>query len=234
MKINLLGRSAAVMILLGLSLNGPGARAQVNAAAPGGMNAALARLFGKVTAFTATVDARVIDPSQKDSVRMPMHFADLDGKMRIEIDLTQVQSKALSAQQLQAMEQAGLRTLVSIIRPDKKTSYILYPGVQNYSVVPMPKTEAEALSKRLAIDTTALGRETVDGHRCVKNRVVVKDDAKVILEATTWNATDLKNFPVRIETKDQGSTSILSFRQIQFERPDAKLFEVPDGYKENP
>jgi hypothetical protein len=66
---------------------------------------------------------------------------------------------------------------------------------------------------------------------CVKNRVTVKDSRNVIFEATTWNATDLRDFPVRIETQDQGKTSTLQFRQIQFAKPDEKRFEPPRGYK---
>jgi hypothetical protein len=71
----------------------------------------------------------------------------------------------------------------------------------------------------------------VDGHACVKHQVSIKAGAHVVLEATTWNATDLKDFPVQIETRDQGSTSILHFRQVKLVRPDPKQFDVPPGYK---
>jgi len=35
---------------------------------------------------------------------------------------------------------------------------------------------------------------------CVKNKVIVTDDKGDKHESTVWNATDLKNFPVKIET----------------------------------
>jgi hypothetical protein len=162
---------------------------------------------------------------------MPMGFACLDGKIRVEIDLTQVKSKDLSPKQIAQLKQAGSGRIVSVIRPDKKESYVMYPGTQNYSVMPMPKEEADAANKPLQIEKTVLGQETLDGHPCVKNRVVVKNGPTTVIEAVTWNATDLKDFPLQIETADRGATSIMRFRKIQFGRPDAKQFEPPAQYK---
>jgi len=126
-----------------------------------------------------------------------------------------------------------LRYIVSIVRPDKNCSYILYPGVRNYSIVPIPKSETAALSKDLEIQKSPLGRETLDGHTCAKQRVVLKHGDAVVLDAVTWNAEDLKGFPIQIQTKSDGKTSLLRFENIQFSRPEANLFEIPTGYQEN-
>jgi hypothetical protein len=209
------------------------ASAQLPGGSAGGVNAALTLLFGNTTAFTSKVEAQILDASHKESLRMPMNFAELDTKTRVEIDVSQIQSRSLSAQQVKEMKDAGLGKIVSIIRPDKKVSYILYPGVQSYTIVPMPKEESDVLASKLKINKTELGRETVDGHPCVKRHVTVANGERTVLDAVTWNATDLKDFPVQIQTQDKGNTSILHFRQIQFTRPEAKLFEIPDRYKQN-
>ena len=38
----------------------------------------------------------------------------------------------------------------------------------------------------------------------MKNKVVVKGSKGPVLEAITWNATDLKDFPIQIEMKEKG------------------------------
>jgi hypothetical protein len=52
------------------------------------------------------------------------------------------------------------------------------------------------------------------------------------LEATTWNASDLKDFPIQIQTEEKGNTTLMRFRQVQLAKPEAKDFELPTGYKE--
>ena len=60
----------------------------------------------------------------------------------------------------------------------------------------------------------------------MKNKVVTtgKDGDKQ--EFTTWNATDLKKFPVKIQTAD---TTML-FKNVSLAKPAASLFESPSGY----
>jgi hypothetical protein len=79
------------------------------------------------------------------------------------------------------------------------------------------------------IEITELGKETVDGHSCVKNKAVVTDQQGVKHEFTVWNATDLKNFPVKVEMNEQGSAT-MTFRGINFSKPDANLFVPPTRY----
>ena len=75
---------------------------------------------------------------------------------------------------------------------------------------------------------------TINGHPCVKNQVVITDDKGEKHEATVWSATDLKDFPVRILSKEKDDTIIMNFKDIKLARPDAKLFEKPAGYTEYP
>ena len=79
---------AALLVVL---LTGQAVLAQVPTAGGGtGVNAAFVKLFGSVGAFTAKAETLVQDQSQRQLVRMPMEFASLDGKVRLEFDLTKV------------------------------------------------------------------------------------------------------------------------------------------------
>lgn len=200
--------------------------------APGGINTAFVKLFGTVGPFTAKVEALVLDPAQQQKVRMPMDFAALDGKVRLEINLTQVQSQDLPAGTIDKLKQAGMDRVISIFRPDKQTTFVIYPGIQSYLGMSLSKAETEASDKGLKLTKSALGKETIDGHACVKNKVVVKNDQGPVLQATTWNAADLKDFPVQIELKEKQDTVRMHFTEIRLGTADPKQFDVPAGYGE--
>ena len=217
--------------LAGVLLTGGAARAQVPVAGSGtGVNVAFVKLFSPLTAFSAKVETQSIDAYQQVLVKMPMELAALDGKVRLDIDLAQVQSKDFSAATLATLKQSGLDRMVSLFRPDKKLNYIIYPGIQSYQEVAMTAGESEAYQKGLRLERTGQSKETVDGHPCTKSKSVVLNGTNAVLEATTWNAMDLSNFPVKIEMKEKGVTVRMRLSEAQFRKPDAKLFEVPAGY----
>jgi hypothetical protein len=211
-------------MLLGLS-----ARAQVPGTGSGGINAALTKLFGKVNAFTAQVEVQVLDKSQTEVVNTPMDFAVLDRKIRVAVDMSQMRNKQAPPGYATALKQMGMAQVTSIIRPDKKLIYIVYPDQKCYLTMSLPTENAD--EKEPKIQKTALGKETIDNHPCVKNQVVLSDDKGQSLEATTWNATDLKDFPVQIQTTEKDQTSIMHFRDVRFEKPDPALFEPPADYQ---
>ena len=212
-------------------LAGQVAVAQMPSASSGtGVNAAFVKLFGSVGAFTAKAETLVLDQSQKQLVRMPMDFASLDGKVRLDIDLSQVQSPDFTASTLDTIKRAGMDRFTSIFRPDKKVTYLIYPGVQSYQEIAQPKAETEAAEKGLKLEKSALGKETLDGHPCVKNKIVVRSGNASVLDAVVWNAADLKDFPIQIEMKEKDRTVRMHFTDVRFAKPDAKQFEIPAAY----
>jgi len=198
---------------------------------PTGINAALSKLFGDVKAFSAKSDVRVLGQDQKEKVTAQMDFALLDEKIRVEVDMTRMRNKAVPGDSAVNMKQFGMDRVVSIIRPDKKATYIIFPGMQSYVNMPMSKQELESYQKNSKVEKTALGKETLDGHPCVKNKIVITDDQGGKYEATVWNATDLKDFPVQIQTTENNDTVLLRYRQIQLAKPEAKQFEPPADFK---
>src|SRR6266404_4038061 len=56
------------------------------------LNGAMMKLFGATTAFSSKAQVRMLDKAQKETMSMPMNFALLDHKIRLEVDLTQLKS----------------------------------------------------------------------------------------------------------------------------------------------
>jgi hypothetical protein len=81
---------------------------------------------------------------------------------------------------------------------------------------------------------TEIGKETVEGQACVKNRTVVTDETGKKQEFTTWNATALKDFPIRTETVQDGNTVTSTFKDIKLTKPDASEFAAPSGFQRYP
>ena len=198
---------------------GSPAGATPNAPSLGGANA---ELFGENSSFTATMDMQAgKTPAESGKISFD------HGQYRFEVDM----SKALgaSAASMQAMG-IDLSTLVIISRPDAKVIDMIYPGLNAYAETPMPDSGTTTNQPKMEI--TKLGTETIDGHPCVKNKVVETDGSGVAHESTVWNATDLKNFPLKIEQTEKGTTTTMSFKDVKLGKVDASVFNPPAGAKQ--
>jgi hypothetical protein len=82
------------------------------------------------------------------------------------------------------------------------------------------------------MEKLGIGKETLDGHPCVKNKLTFTSAKGGKEELTVWNATDLKDFPVQVLAKQSDETVVTRYKQVQLSRPDAKLFDLPAGFKE--
>lgn len=160
-----------------------------------------------------------------------MDFAFLDGKMRAEVDMTQMKSTNMPPGAGAMMKETGMDRVVSIMRSDKKSQIIIYPNAKSFVNMPLPQAAMDMLEKDPKIETTSIGKEVIDGHPCVKNKVVVTDSKGKSTECIVWNAGDLKDFPVQIQTTEEATTVVMLFKQIQLSKPDAVKFDVPSGYK---
>ena len=64
----------------------------------------------------------------------------------------------------------------------------------------------------------------------MKNKVIVTDDQGTNHEYTVWNATDLKKFPLKIVTAEEGMNMTMSFKNVKLDKPKAD-FNAPSDYK---
>jgi hypothetical protein len=210
----------------------PGMRGGMGGPASGpNFGGGMAKIFGDNSAFAANLEMSTGGGSGGQQMTMPGKIAFLDGKSRFEMDMTEMKNSGMPEGAAAQMKQMGMDKMISISRPDKSTALLIYPGLQAYVELPIQDTNAAAPPSDFKSETTELGKETVDGHACVKNKVVVTDKAGKAQESTVWNATDLKNFPIKIETSQGGNATTMLFKDIKFDRPDAAQFEPPSGFK---
>jgi outer membrane lipoprotein-sorting protein len=194
---------------------------------PPGANPALAKVFGKNTSFSAKAQMKVMDGAGKEVMSGPVTYAMLEGSTYWGMDISAMKSAQIPPQAAASMKQMGMAEMVMVNKAGAKTGLLIYPGMKAYAEMPLPaEATAEAKSD---IKTETVGEETVNGHKCKKNKVTITDGGKT-QEVFTWNATDLKDFPVRVEMSDANNKVQMDYSDIKLEKPEAKLFEAPAGF----
>lgn len=125
----------------------------------------------------------------------------------------------------------GSVVFVTITRPDRNLVYYVWPGANKYveEVLRSPKAAATPVPNPIK-GKSALGEETVDGHPCVKCKVII-DEGGGPTDWTTWEATDLNRFPIRVESPAGGKIRKCAYTNVKLEKPDPSLFELPKGCK---
>lgn len=205
--------------------------AQLDGPGSPGVTASLIRLFGTNTAFTAQAEVQILGPDQKERVGLPMVLTRLDSKIRVEVDMARMRNRE-QPDALARLAPLGLDRVVSLIRPEQRTTWVAFPKLQAGVKLAMPRPEADAFLKKAKVERTSLGREKMAGHPCQKQRVIITDDRGQRHEATVWVATDLRELPVCVATREGNDTVVMRLTQVQFTRADAKAFEPPAGYTE--
>ena len=200
--------------------------------APGGprLGGAMSKLFGDNQAFSAAMEMGVTDRSG-NPITMPGKLSFDTGKSRFEINMADMKGGQMPPNAAAQMKAMGMDQMVTISRPDKKTAYLVYPGLQSYAEIQLSKADSAPTNGDFKVETTEIGKDTVDGHPCVKNKYVVTDNEGVKHESTVWNATDLKKFPVKIETIENGSNVTMLFKNVSLAKPAASLFDPPADFK---
>lgn len=191
-------------------------------------DAVFTKFFGEVKAFSATAEMTM--KGNGETMSVPMDFALLDEKVRMEIDLGKVKSERMPADMGAQLKQMGMDRMTTIMDPKKKSIQLIYPGLKSYTDVPMPEEQAQKVDKEPKMETTELGKETVEGHPCKKRKIVVTDDSGKSQEVLVWSATDLKDFPIKMQTADKGMEMTMIYKNLKFEKPDAKQFAPPADF----
>lgn len=190
---------------------------------------AVLKVFGNQTNFSASTELRLSDGAT--TLEGASKMAVLDGKVRTEIDMSKMKSASVTPAMLGQMKQMGADQTVLIVRPDKGVTYMVYPTLKAYIEMPLAESDKQGSKKDPKITTTLVSKETIDGHPCVKNKVVITDEKGKSQEILVWNATDMKNFPAQMEMKENDATIVTKFKNVQFAKPDSKQFDPPAGYK---
>jgi hypothetical protein len=191
------------------------------------LSGAMAKVFGDNSAFTATVEFQGPEASGRGPLRGKMSFD--SGKSRFEMDMSEM-GGASGAAQMKAM---GMDKMVMIARPDRKVNYMVYPGLKGYVETAIDNPELSKPESAYKVEVTELGKETVDGHPCVKNQVTVTDDQGKKNEFVLWNASDLKKFPVKLESSREAQKYTMLFKDVKLAKPEATELEPPADFKKH-
>jgi len=195
-------------------------------------SADMAKIFGKNQAFTATADISIADAQHGAPMEMEASYAFLKGNLRSDIDMTSMKGSPMPPQAVAQMKQMGMDRAVNIYRTDKKVMYLMYPGMKSYTeIAPAQASPADKpVAKEPKIDVTQVGKDTVDGHPCVENKLAFTADDGSQHEVLAWQATDLNNFPIKTEMQAGGSTITTHFTNVKLSAPDTSLFDPPGNY----
>ncbi|HEY5043360.1 MAG TPA: hypothetical protein VIK53_15315 [Verrucomicrobiae bacterium] len=192
------------------------------------LGGATSKLFGENQTYTATLEIQTTS-QQGNNLTMPGKISFDSGKSSFALNMTEVQGSKMPPATAAQMKEMGMDQMVSLSLPDKKTAYLIYPGMKSYIARPMTD-EATTPVNDYQVTTTELGKEVLDGHDCTKNKVVVTGKDGTTHGFTVWNATDLNKFPVKIQGTEQGQNTTMLFKNISLAKPDASAFEVPASY----
>ena len=194
-----------------------------------GLSGSTAKLFGDNSTFSASLEMQTGGPGDPEAMSLPGRIFFDQGKSRFEMDLSQSKGGKMSPEVATQLKSIGMDKMVVISRPEKKVGYQIYPGMQGYVENPLPESESTAASTDFKLEVTELGKETVDGHPCIKNKTVVTDKEGTKHESLVWNATDLKQFPIKIERTEDNLKITMLFHDVSLSKPGAELFEPPTG-----
>jgi len=190
---------------------------------------AMNKLYGDNKSFSALLEFQTTG-NGSNTVTMPGTFTFDNGKSRFELNISDVHGSMISPAAAQQMTAMGVGTTIAISRPDLKMTYLVYPGLNSYAQVPAQDASGSVNVDDFKMETADQGKETLDGHDCVIKKATVTDKEGNKHEFTVWNATDLKNFPVKVVTNDGGRPATMSYKNVTFSKPAASLFEPPTGF----
>jgi hypothetical protein len=173
------------------------------------------------------------EPGREKPRTMEADFAMLNGVIRVEVQTSQVLGEQGVPGSAESLKRLGMERQVHLIQPEDQTIYLLYPGLKGYIEVPFPRNERGLKPEQIQVQKQKAGEETVAGHPCIKNEVTLTHPNGVERHALVWQATDLAQFPIRIELEHRGAALQLNYRKITFRRPDREQFRVPSGYKKH-
>ena len=224
-SIKTIAIATATLVLAGSSM------AQTPGTTSPGMDAVLLKLYGENKAFTALTVISISDPTSTQTMTLPVTTIQLDGNIRSETDMEKMTGGNFPPGALDQLKALGMTKVVSVVRPATKEIMLIYPGLSSYIQTPMPKEQADALSKEPKMVQTEIGKETVEGHPSVKTKITSTDAGGKSQDILVWKATDMKNFPVKIQIKTEtGGEVVIVYKSVKFDKPDAKLFNTPVGY----
>jgi outer membrane lipoprotein-sorting protein len=196
---------------------------------PPGFDPITAKLFGSIKSFSAKAEMTISSP--RGEMTMSSVYEMLDGKVRMEIDMANMHSAQIPPEAIAQMKMMGMDRMVNIMLPGTRQMYLIYPALQSYAEIPVSQAGPTAdAGKEPKIDYAEVGKETIDGHPCVKSKWTTGTDDSNKREGFVWAATDLKGFPLQIQLSNSQGQVTMQFKDVQLKDPDAAHFTPPADF----
>jgi hypothetical protein len=181
----------------------------------------LSRFCGQDVNFIADIDST--SPLRDGSLQIiHSRIEVLDGNFRQDLDATAM--SVIPSNTAMLMKELHANQIVALARFDRKTIYLILPGVGAYRELPITDTNAEKaleLLRQTKFQQTPVSTEFIDGHPCIKTEVQSTTDKSD--KGTAWFADDLHGFPLKIE----GGGMVMRFTHVNLAPPASNDFEVP-------
>lgn len=190
----------------------------------------LMELFGKNEAFSATAHTSMTDAKGRVGHHMFMKMALLNGNFRTEMDLADSKGSKMGPEEVEQMKAMGMDKIIMLHRSAEDKTYMIYPGMKAYCEVTARQVEEVKKRTVAKIDKTEVGKDTIDGHPCARNKVVISYEDGRTREMMVWSAKDLKDFPIKTEMAHNKGTITTAFRDINQSKPDSSLFTLPADF----
>ncbi len=194
-----------------------------------GYNAAMAKLFADIPYFSADVETTLTNLTDKTRLSIPMRMLKRQDLLRIEVDFVKLKGTGLAMQGLAAMQNIGMARMTSLVDPKQKGMTVLFPDIKAYSKVSM--SEADLPEDGFKVVKKPSGKDTINGQACVRQKVTLTASDGQKVEATTWEATALSNFPIRMLFQQKDGSMTMTFRDVVLQAPADELFKVPSDHK---
>lgn len=203
---------------------------------PFNMDAATAKLLADTKSFSARADMVFAygPPQARETNIVPLVVYFLDGRLRTDMNLAQIATpQGMLAPPFVGLVSVGVDRIINIVRPDRRSMFLMYPGFNSYTELPLLPEECATTDKEgdaLKIARADAGRETMLGQACAKQKVTLIYANGSRHEAMVWFSDELRGFPVQIQWLEPGATVTLRFLQVNITMLEPNLFDAPKGH----
>jgi hypothetical protein len=97
-----------------------------------------------------------------------------------------------------------------------------------------PDNRPNPFSYTGSVQRKDIGTEVVDGHPTKITQVTVASGTDYTQTLKVWLATDLHEFPLRVEIPTSQGTARISYKDVSLSSPAASLFEQPTNCRQMP
>lgn len=194
-----------------------------------GFNATVAMLFNDIPAFSANVETAITNKAENSRMTLPMKMQKREDLFRLEVDLTKMKGSSALIASLAAIQNIGMARMASVVSTRDKEMMVMFPELKFYTRVAL--SEVDVPTGDFKVSKKAGGKETINGQPCVRQQVTLTAADGKKTEATTWEATPLKNFPIRMLFRPEGSSMAMNFNGVDLNAPSPETFSVPKEYR---